>query len=65
MCDFLWCTLVFQEDFKFGVYDGHHTYHEGEEKGIFVRFYLFIGAWNLNFEVVVVIGSLGHENLAL
>ncbi|KAG6732740.1 photosynthetic NDH subunit of subcomplex B 5, chloroplastic [Carya illinoinensis] len=23
------------DDFKYGVYDGHHTYHEGEEKGTF------------------------------
>lgn len=24
---------LFQEDFKYGDYDDHHTYHEGEEKG--------------------------------
>ncbi|XWS53891.1 hypothetical protein CRYUN_Cryun10bG0039000 [Craigia yunnanensis] len=23
------------EDFKYGEYDKHHTYHEGEEKGTF------------------------------
>lgn len=26
--------FIFQEDFKYGEYDGHHTYHEGEDKGI-------------------------------
>ncbi|KAB1218081.1 hypothetical protein CJ030_MR3G014509 [Morella rubra] len=29
-----WATnSVDPEDFKYGEYDGHHTYHEGEEKG--------------------------------
>ncbi|KAI4317930.1 hypothetical protein L6164_025756 [Bauhinia variegata] len=26
---------ISDEDFKYGEYDGHHTYHEGEEKGTF------------------------------
>ncbi|XWS13757.1 hypothetical protein CRYUN_Cryun36dG0065700 [Craigia yunnanensis] len=31
-----WATNgVSSEDFKYGEYDGHHTYHEGEEKGTF------------------------------
>lgn len=32
----------FQEDFKFGEYDDHHTFYEGEEqKGTFSFFFLF------------------------
>jgi hypothetical protein len=50
---------VFQDDFKYGEYDGHHTYHEGEEKGIFARFSLFTGAWNLNVELVVIYSVFG------
>ncbi|XP_062168510.1 photosynthetic NDH subunit of subcomplex B 5, chloroplastic [Alnus glutinosa] len=31
-----WATnSVSPDDFKYGEYDGHHTYHEGEEKGTF------------------------------
>ncbi|GMN46824.1 hypothetical protein TIFTF001_016009 [Ficus carica] len=31
-----WATLgVSEEDFVYGVYDGHHTYHEKEYKGTF------------------------------
>lgn len=26
---------ISMEDFKYGEYDGHHTYHEGEDKGTF------------------------------
>lgn len=59
MSDFLWRTLVFQDDFKYGEYDGHHTYNEGEEKGIFARFSLFTGAWNLNAELVVIYSVFG------
>ncbi|OMO54746.1 hypothetical protein CCACVL1_27624 [Corchorus capsularis] len=31
-----WATNgVSSEDFEYGYYDGHHTYHEGDEKGTF------------------------------
>ncbi|XP_024027301.1 photosynthetic NDH subunit of subcomplex B 5, chloroplastic [Morus notabilis] len=31
-----WATnSISEEDFVYGVYDGHHTYHEGEDKGNF------------------------------
>ncbi|KAJ7954801.1 NAD(P)H dehydrogenase 18 [Quillaja saponaria] len=31
-----WATnSISSDDFKYGEYDGHHTYHEGEEKGTF------------------------------
>lgn len=32
-CDIDGCVCgLFQEDFKYGKYDEHHTYHEGEEE---------------------------------
>ncbi|KAL5542097.1 hypothetical protein UlMin_009807 [Ulmus minor] len=31
-----WATnSISMEDFEYGVYDGHHTYHEGEDKGTY------------------------------
>lgn len=30
------CVVDFQEDFIYGKYDGHHTYNEAEDKGIFL-----------------------------
>ncbi|KAL2661753.1 hypothetical protein AAZV13_02G000300 [Glycine max] len=28
-------SCKFQDDFVYGIYDDHHTYHEGEQKGTF------------------------------
>lgn len=49
VCERLFLTVicVFQEDFKYGEYDGHHTYHEGEEKGTLLAFLCLYGiVWN-------------------
>lgn len=27
-------SCKFQDDFVYGIYDDHHTYHEGEQKGV-------------------------------
>ncbi len=45
----------------YGIYDGHHTYEEGEKKGISLvyLFVIFVGAEILYVEYVIVyFGSL-------